>query len=275
MNYKKLMTHCMVLGAFAFGFCYWQNNHIQVTKHTYTTNIPEDLDGFTITQVSDLQSKSFGADQNSLLEKVAQTNPNIIVITGDLIDRNHTDIEASMTFIAGARKIAPIYFVTGNHEHQSGVWEELSDLLIEADVTILDNGKSIIEYNNEIITLIGLADKRVNPYYAEALSTLTQGMNPNGLTILLSHRPELFESYAEYPIDLAFTGHAHGGQIRLPFVGGLFAPNQGFFPEYTSGAYEINDTTMYVSRGLGNSTFPIRFGNRPEIVVVTLEAEEM
>lgn len=275
MNYKKILGACLAFGVCAFGFCYWQNNGIQITKHTYTNDIPEGLDGFIITQVSDLQSKTFGKNQETLLEKVAETNPNIIVVTGDLIDRNHTDIEASMAFIEGARKIAPIYFVSGNHEHQSEEWDGLVDLLVEADVTILDNGKSILQYNGETITLIGLADPKVNPYYTEALSTLTQGKNEDGLTILLSHRPELFETYTEYPIDLAFTGHAHGGQIRLPFVGGLFAPNQGFFPEYTIGSYEENGTTMYVSRGLGNSTFPIRIGNRPEIVVVTLESEEI
>ncbi len=275
MDYKNIIRKCVFVATFGFGFLYWQNNGIEVNQHVYATNIPKNLDGFTITQVSDLQSKSFGKNQKTLLAKVADTNPDVIVVTGDLIDRNHTDIEASMAFIEGAREIAPIYFVSGNHEHQSGEWDELSEMLVNANVTVLDNGKSILSYNDENMVLVGLTDPRANPYYEEALETLMKGMDEDAFTILLSHRPELFDVYAEHSIDLAFTGHAHGGQIRLPKIGGIFSPNQGFFPDYTSGAYEENDTTMYVSRGLGNSTFPIRLNNRPEILVVTLETEEV
>ena len=178
-----------------------------------------------------------------------------------------------MDFIKQITRIAPVYFVSGNHEHQSGAWEELSDLLVEEGVTVLNNGKSVIERNGETITLLGLADKKVNQHYDKMLHTLMAGQE-DSFNILLSHRPELFEAYVQENIDLAFTGHAHGGQIRIPFLHrGIFAPHQGFFPKYTEGMHEKDGTVMVVSRGLGNSSFPFRIFNRPELVEVTLEKE--
>ncbi|KXL52731.1 putative metallophosphoesterase [Anaerotignum neopropionicum] len=272
MKYLKTKIACTFICL--AGFLYWQNNGLMLTQHTYSKNVPEGLDGYKILQVSDLQNKSFGQNQERLLKKIRNGAPDIIVITGDLIDRNRTDLDVAMIFVDKAVNIAPVYYVSGNHEHQSGCFDELSEKLIAAGVTILENGKSIVERNGATIEIIGLADKSVNPYYAQVLSTLTKGENENSFHVLLSHRPELFETYVENGVDLAFTGHAHGGQIRLPFIGGIFAPNQGFFPSYTVGIYEENNTAMVVSRGLGNSTFPFRIFNRPELVMVTLKYEK-
>ncbi|WP_312043947.1 metallophosphoesterase [Anaerotignum sp.] len=257
------------------GFLYWQNNGLTLTQTTYSKKVPKGFDGYKILQVSDLQNKRFGQNQERILEKIRNAAPDIIVITGDLIDRNRTNLDSAMVFVEGAVNIAPIYYVSGNHEHQSGYFEELSEQLTEAGVTVLDNGKSVLQKNGDTIALIGLADKRVNPYYQAVLSTLTKGREEDTFQILLSHRPELFETYVESGVNLVFTGHAHGGQIRLPFLGGIFAPNQGFFPTYTSGLYEKKDTGMIVSRGLGNSTFPFRIFNRPELVMVTLSCENI
>lgn len=266
---KKRTAKALGFGIAMGVFFYWQNNGLVLTELTYKGNVPDVFDGYKILQVADLQNKVFGQEQSKLLRKMEEAAPDIIVVTGDLLDRNRTDVGEAVSFLQAAKKIAPIYFVSGNHEHQSGEWETLEEDLLREGVTILDNGKSVISRGDASITLLGLADKSVNPYYEQALHTLMAG--ESGLAILLSHRPELFDSYVSEGVKLVFTGHAHGGQIRIPGIGGLFAPHQGFFPKYTSGMYQAGDTAMVVSRGLGNSTFPIRFCNRPELVLVTLE----
>lgn len=271
MKFFKTKLTCTLFLAGAFLF--WQNNGLMLTKITYTKNVPHGFHNYKILQVSDLQNKAFGQNQEQLLSKIKNVAPDIIVITGDLIDRNRTNLDTAMIFIEEAVNIAPVYYVSGNHEHQSGQFHELEKRLINANVTVLENGKSVIHRNGDTLEIIGLADKRVNPYLNQALSTLKSDENER-FSILLSHRPELFETYVENGVDLAFTGHAHGGQIRLPFIGGIFAPNQGFFPDYTSGIYEKENTAMVVSRGLGNSTFPFRIFNRPELVLVTLNHQD-
>ncbi|WP_352399171.1 metallophosphoesterase [Anaerotignum sp.] len=271
MNYFKTKIACSFIGM--AGFLYWQNNGLMLTPKTLCKNVPQGFDGYKILQVSDLQNKAFGKNQEKLLRKITNATPDIIVITGDLIDRNRTNLNLAMDFVDNAVHIAPVYYVSGNHEHQSGYFDELIERLTNAGVTVLENGKSIIERNGDAIELIGLADKRVNPYYEQVLSTLLKGCHEGRFQILLCHRPELFQTYVKKGLNLVFTGHAHGGQIRLPWIGGIFAPNQGFFPTYTSGIYEKGRTTMMVSRGLGNSTFPFRIFNRPELVQVTLVKE--
>lgn len=273
MKYKKTMC-CIGAGLLMGAFLYWQNNGLMLTQMTYKGDIPAAFDGCKILQVADLQNKVFGKNQEPLIRKIEQSCPDIIVMTGDLLDRNRTDVDVAVDFIKDIVHIAPVYFVSGNHEHQSGEWDTLADALVEQGVTILNNGKSIIERNGETITLLGLADKKVNQHYDKILHTLMAGQE-DSFNILLSHRPELFETYVKENIDLAFTGHAHGGQIRIPFLKqGIFAPHQGFFPKYTEGMHEKDGTVMVVSRGLGNSTFPFRIFNRPELIEVTLRLEQ-
>lgn len=270
MKYKK--TIGCVCAVLLTAFLYWQDNGLMMTKMTYAGDIPQNFNGYKIMHVSDLQNKVFGRNQKPLLKKIKASAPDIIVFTGDLLDRhqNRTDVDSAMAFIHEIVKAAPVYFVSGNHEHRSGEWDILLEELIAAGVTVLDNGKSIIDRNGETITLIGLADKSVNQYYDKMLHTLMSGQE-DSFNILLSHRPELFETYVKENVDLAFTGHAHGGQIVIPFLRqGIFAPHQGFFPKYTEGMYEKDGTVMVVSRGLGNSSFPFRIFNRPELIEVTL-----
>ena len=270
MKYKKTIG-CICGGLLLGAFLYWQDNGLMLTKMTYQGDIPAGFHGYKILQVADLQNKTFGENQEPLLRKIQQSAPDIIVLTGDLLDRNKTDVDAAMNFIEEIMNIAPVYFVSGNHEHQSGEWERLSDEMVQAGVTILNNGKSVIQKNGDTITVLGLSDKSVNRHYDKMLHTLMSGQE-DSFNILLSHRPELFETYAVEGVDLVFTGHAHGGQIRIPFLHqGIFAPHQGFFPKYTEGMHEKNGTVMVVSRGLGNSTFPFRIFNRPELVEVTLQ----
>lgn len=265
-----------------FIFSIWQNNSIVISSFNYSSSeIPKDFDNFKIVQISDLHNKVFGKEQFKLLEKVKELSPDIIVITGDMIDRRRYNLENAMYFIDKAVKVAPIYYVSGNHEAWSYKYSEVRNKLIKAGVHIIDDERIAIKKNNSIINILGLSDPAfVTSSYLNETDTskieenLLNWASLESFKILLSHRPELFDLYSSSNMDIVFSGHAHGGQIRIPFIGGLIAPNQGFFPKYTSGRYNSDNTTMFVSRGLGNSLFPIRIFNRPEIISVTLKVSK-
>ena len=260
-------------------FFIWQNNHILINKINYKNEkIPKAFNGFKILQISDLHNKNF---EGMLSKKIKSANPDIIVITGDIIDRHRTNVDIAIRFIEEIKDICSIYYISGNHENSSPHFDELKDKLKSNGVKILDNSSERIRINDESITLFGVADvtrnkwnkeymlyKR-NDYYRLIIDKLKKNSKEE-FSILLSHRPELINIYAEKNIDLAFTGHAHGGQVRLPLIGGLYSPGQGIFPKYTSGIHKITNTSLVVSRGLGNSGFPFRIFNRPEIVIVNL-----
>ena len=256
----------------------WGNTALEVNEYEVVSDrIPQDFEGFRIAQVSDLHNAEFGEGNEKLIQLRSQTDPDVIVITGDLIDSRHTDIEIALDFARQAVKIAPVYYVSGNHEARVHEYEDLKMGLAEAGVVILENQKVQITREGESITLMGIADPSFQEDYlfGDSESVARQAIEDlqnesDGYTILLSHRPELFDLYVDTGMDLVFSGHAHGGQFRLPFVGGLVAPNQGFFPKYDAGQFNEENTTMIVSRGVGNSIIPIRFNNRPEIVLVTL-----
>ncbi len=286
MNIKKLII-VMILLIFIITFCYWQNNNIVVTNIDYVNSkIPSGFNGYKILQISDLHNKEFGANQKNLISLTKEINPDIIVITGDLIDSRRTNkdnMNIATSYIKSAVDIVPVYYVSGNHESRSDLYDELKIIFEEYGVINMDNTHKNIQLNGVNISLLGLADICFNPIdnyeypnspfsFDEILGNL-KTESKNNFTILLSHRPELITLYAKENIDLVFSGHAHGGQIRLPFLGGIIAPDQGFFPKYTSGIHRLNSTSLVISRGLGNSLAPQRIFNRPELVVVTLSNE--
>ncbi|GAA0724604.1 metallophosphoesterase [Clostridium malenominatum] len=258
---------------------YSQNNSLVMTRHRVLNNkLPDSFNNFKIIHLSDLHSKTFGKDNNKIVNKIIKENPDIIVITGDLIDRRKYNEEKAMLLVEKIKDIAPIYYVTGNHEGWSGKFSSLEKKLNENGVIVLRNESIILRKGHEEISILGVDDP--------AFSTTGYGEDYKGnkiiedeiekikkagsFNILLSHRPELFNLYREKDIDLVFSGHAHGGQIIIPFIGGILSPNQGFFPKYYKGLYKESSTTMVVSRGLGNSVFPQRIFNNPEIVCVEL-----
>lgn len=259
-------------------FFSWQNNHITISQTDYVNSkIPDHFNGYRIVQISDLHNKKFGKDQKRLLTKIEKACPDIIVITGDLIDRRLYDLDTAMVFIKGAREIAPIYYVSGNHEAWSDDYQNIKTSLLNCGVEILDDKKVKLTKKGASIEILGLSDPAfLTSKYMDGTDTsrfeeyLEELSDEAIFQILLSHRPEFFHLYGDRKIDLIFSGHAHGGQIRLPFVGGLIAPGQGIFPQYTNGSYTRGRSTMFVSRGLGNSILPLRIFNRPEIVKVTL-----
>lgn len=258
----------------------WGNAALEVNEYEIASNrIPEAFNGFRIAQVSDLHNAEFGEGNSDLIELLSQTDPDIIVITGDLVDSRQTDIEIALEFARQVINISPVYYVTGNHEARVPEYENLRMGLEEAGVIVLENQKVILEREGESITLIGLDDPSFKEDYlfgdaaSVSRAALSELQNESdGYTVLLAHRPELIDTYVNAGVDLVFSGHAHGGQFRLPFIGGLVAPNQGFFPKYDAGLFSEENTTMIVSRGVGNSIIPVRFNNRPEIIIAELKS---
>lgn len=285
IKYKKIrILLIIILGATSISlFCVWQNNHITTTQINYSNvKIPDEFNGYTIVQVSDLHNKEFGKNQEYLLKKIRASSPDIIVVTGDLIDRRKYDLDTAIIFINGAMKIAPVYYVSGNHEAWSGDYKNISERLLSCGVQILDDNKVKLLKDEAMIEILGLSDPDfLTSDYMDGTNSskleehLARLSDDSVFQILLSHRPELFHLYVNESIDIIFSGHAHGGQFRIPFVGGLVAPDQGLFPRYTSGAYTQSQSTLIVSRGLGNSIMPVRLFNRPDIVVVTLQNEKL
>lgn len=269
--HKKILILILII-IILIPFCLYQNKHLVITTYTYESEkLGADLDGYWIVQISDLHNAEFGKENKKLLKTMRSCSPDIIVITGDLVDSNHTNVERAVAFVKEAVKIAPVYYVTGNHEYwlDPSENEQMMQGILAAGAYDLDDEAVRIEKGDSSFMLIGLDDQHLSD---ETLKNLRQEQK-NELSIVLAHEPQYLQNYANAGADLVLTGHAHGGQIRLPFVGGIVAPDQGFLPEYTLGKYNRADTEMIVSRGLGNSIIPVRLFNYPEVMCVELRCK--
>ena len=259
----------------------WGNTALELNTYTISSSkLPQSFDGYRIAHVSDLHNAEMGNDNERLLSMLRDADPDVIAITGDLIDSRDTDIEVALQFVREAVKIAPCYYVTGNHEARVNEYGELKTGMEAAGVIVLEDVRIEISLEGEAITLIGINDPSYQTDYLfgdseTVMNTKLEELHTENseFTVLLSHRPELFDTYVDQDIDLVLSGHAHGGQFRLPFIGGLAAPNQGLFPEYDAGIYTEDNTNMLVSRGVGNSIFPFRINNRPEVILIELQAK--
>lgn len=267
LSKKKKMLIWAIIAIILLVFCWWQNNMLTVSEYTYSSpKVAKELDGFRIVQISDLHNKDFG---NRLINKINELNPDIIIITGDIVDSNHTNIDTALEFAEKSAKTAPSYYVTGNHEYWLAIpeREKLMNGLESAGVNILNDKTIRIEYDNKSFNLTGLDDNTLMSDFRNILPT-----DKSSLNILLAHEPQYITSYSTWgSVDLVLTGHAHGGQFILPFVGGVIAPDQKLFPEYTDGMHKSADTSMIISRGLGNSIIPLRLFNFPDIVCIDLK----
>ena len=269
--HKKILILILII-IILIPFCLYQNKHLVITTYTYESEkLGADLDGYRIVQISDLHNAEFGKENKKLLETIRSCSPDIIIITGDLVDSNHTNVERAVAFVNEAVKIAPVYYVTGNHEYwlDPSENEQMMQGILAAGAYDLDDEAVRIEKGDSSFLLVGLDDQHLSD---ETLKNLLQEQK-NELSIVLAHEPQYLQNYSNAGADLVLTGHAHGGQIRLPFVGGIVAPDQGFLPEYTSGKYNSTDTEMIVSRGLGNSIIPVRLFNYPEVMCVELRCK--
>lgn len=276
---RRRMIILLILFSLA-GLLLWGNTALmRTTIRVSSQNLPDSFDGFRIAHISDLHNTEFGRNNEKLLSLLRDAKPSIIAITGDMIDSRDTKVEIALEFAREAVTIAPCYYVTGNHESRVPEYRTLKEGLLSLGVSVLEDASARIQRSGESITVLGVQDPSFQTSYLfrDANSAMEQKLSTlmpeeNTFTLLLSHRPELFEVYAEAGVDLTLSGHAHGGQFRIPFLGGLVAPNQGFFPEYDAGLYTRGSTNMVVSRGLGNSIIPLRINNRPEVVLIELDS---
>lgn len=235
--------------------------------------LPESFDGFKIVQLSDLHGAEFGEDGMELVDKVGSLEPDIIALTGDFVT-DEGDLAAVKKLVGRLTELCPVYFVSGNHEFGSGLAIKVRNILERAGVKYLSNEYLTINRGDDEILLGGVEDPLA---YADMLSPdeLAQKMNdaaPDAFKILLGHRNYWMTEYPELPVDLIFCGHAHGGLIRIPGVGGLIGTDRRLFPDFDAGQFNNGRYTLIVSRGLGNSVPIPRIFNRPEIVCVELSS---
>ena len=246
----------------------------------YYDNLPSAFDGYRIVLLADLHGAEHGEDNERLVQRIREADPDIITIAGDLIDDyqpgNTLDqqMEIVETLVSQLVEIAPVYFVTGNHEWATGMVHELFAMLEENGVIVLRNQYRTISIGGDSIVLAGVDDPNgpadmIRP--AELVEQVRASENTDFI-IMLSHRNNNLRLYSELGVDLVLSGHAHGGMVRLPFTDGLVGPHGELFPTYTSGVYTRGDTNMVVSRGLGNHFGWTRFLNNPQVVVVELRA---
>ncbi len=272
-----------------------QNHKLELTGYKYKSKkIPEVFEGFRIIHLSDMHNCVYGKEADELIGIVKRNRPDIVVITGDAFDSRRRQYFDSLDIIEKLSSFVDIYFVCGNHEELSpDLKETFLKKISSFGVKILDGETEEIKRNNSTIYLSGVADfakyanemnlfekayqkdlscdeiDEMKARFKEAVNSVGEG-KPKGFNILLSHRPEMYETYSENGFDLVFCGHAHGGQFIIPPIGAIYSPGQGFLPKYSEGAHSFGDTTVIVSRGLGNSSFPLRLNNRPQIIVTEL-----
>ncbi len=269
-SFLKLMV--LILFVLLSVFTVWSSLEIETTYYSYSNDkIPQSFKGFKIAHVSDFHNSSFG---DEIIEILKDNKPDIIAITGDVIDSYDTKIEVSVNFIKELIEIAPCYFVMGNHEARIEDYDSFKLQIESFGVVVLEDEATETSKNGESISIYGVCDPSFFVDYleddneAQIIEQLNSLKVSENFNILLSHRPEFFEYYVEKEFDLVLSGHAHGGQFRLPLIGGLFAPGQGLFPKYDAGEFEKNGTTMFISRGFTNGAFRIRFNNRPQVIFI-------
>lgn len=242
---------------------------IDVTHYNYKSGkLPLEFNGFKIVQISDLHNKNFGKNQSELIHLIKKENPDIIVLTGDIVDEDHDNLKSVEDLLMGIKDISPVYFVSGNHEQCREAqiqYSKLKLLLNDYGVTILNDNSHIITINNSSITLTG------SQYYGEYTGSKLPKADKDSFNILLCHDNNVIDTIYDYGYDIILSGHCHGGIIRLPYLGGVIGNSRNLFPKYDAGVFEKGNCTQYISRGLGDADVP-RFYNPPELVVITLHS---
>jgi uncharacterized protein len=244
---------------------------LQITYYTYKNKkIPQEFNNYRIVQISDLHCKSFGNKNEKLIAAVKNLKPDLIVLTGDMIDGKHPDISPVEYFLSGIANVAPVYSVSGNHEFDLAArYTELKSLYQAYGVTNLDDSQAAIAKDGSTFTLYGLSADRMDILYNRGA---LPEVDANSFSLVLYHYSNHFDYFTDTGFDLLLAGHTHGGIIRFPFIGGLIGNDGSLFPKYDSGLFTLGTVTMVSSRGLGDADIP-RFYNRPEIVCINLQSE--
>ena len=273
MKKKSVFIICIILivGILTVSF------DVRLKTVVYTIKTPKITEKMKIALVADLHSCSYGKNQNRLLNEIEKYQPDAVMLGGDIFDDVLDDNNARV-FIEKMAEKYKTYYVSGNHEWWSGGMQSVFDYLSSKGVVVLRGNSELLKIGENVITISGIDDPEVNRYdsthvaWEEQLEQAGESLESNHLNILLTHRPEYANEYFRYDFDVVLSGHAHGGQFRIPFIlNGLYAPNQGFFPKLAGGIYDFDGRKLIVSRGLAReSTRLPRIFNRPELVFVNL-----
>ena len=273
---KKRWLWVLLLAALLAGFTWQQNFTLQVEPVELSFSaLPEEFDGLRVAQLSDLHGRSFGRGNCRLLQCLARAQPDLICISGDLFDEK-TDLAMLEPLLTGLVKIAPVYYVTGNHEWQVPGLSSVLRRMRDWGVTVLQNDYVLLRRGAAELAVAGVDDP-CGPADAKPpaqLVTELHAAHPEDFILMLSHRNDELPLWAHMGVQTVLCGHGHGGIVRLPGIGAVFGTHMDLFPDYTAGLYEKDGTAMVVSRGLGGSRkLPLRIGNRPEVVTVVLRTE--
>lgn len=267
---KRLIIFAAFMAAIFFFVAAGLNNGLTATDYSLQSdkvNAP-----VRIAILTDLHSCFFGEGQEELIARIEEENPDIILMSGDIAD-DRVSHDGTLRLLEAIGPRYDCFYVTGNHEIWSGEAEEIKAMFREYGVAVLEGDSVSVEVNGTTLNICGVDDPDIGwARFVEQLEAAAQAVDEEAFTVLVSHRPELIDMYAQYGFDLVVSGHAHGGQWRIPFlIKGVYAPNQGYFPAYTSGFYRSGETQMLVSRGLSRESTSIpRFYNPPEVVLLTL-----
>ena len=274
-NKYKISVLLLILFVFIIISC----NTISTKIYRTETPMLEEQNNIKIVLVSDLHSTIYGKDQIKLINMIKDINPDLIVLSGDIFD-DVVPMTGTQLLLGGISGIAPIYYVTGNHEYWSHNIQAMREVLVSYGVIILADTYTIIKIHNNEIVIAGIEDpdKKFyeSPTYnqSDSMENAFRELDEVSLyKILIAHRPEMIEDYKKYSFDLVLSGHTHGGQARIPYImNGLYAPNQGFFPKYAGGVYTHGNLTHIISRGLSINPRLPRIFNPPELVIVIIES---
>lgn len=274
MKKIRRLLALLALFALAAGFVYWQNFTLQVEPvELFFESLPPQFDGLRVAELSDLHGRSFGENNVRLLRTLQKARPDMICICGDLFDEK-TDLTMLEPLLTGLTDIAPVYYVTGNHEWQVKNLREILRKMRAWGVTVLENEGRVLSRGGAEMVVAGVHDP-CGPYDMKTPAALVRELRSaqgNDFILMLSHRNDELAMWSQLGVQLVLSGHCHGGVVRLPFVGGVFGTRRELFPEYDAGVYRQDGTTLFVSRGLGYTNVHFRLFNRPHVPIMILRS---
>lgn len=274
MKKIRRLLALLALFALAAGFVYWQNFTLQVEPvELFFESLPPQFDGLRVAELSDLHGRSFGKNNVRLLRTLQKARPDMICICGDLFDEK-TDLTMLEPLLTGLTDIAPVYYVTGNHEWQVKNLREILQKMRAWGVTVLENEGRVLSRGGAEMVVAGVHDP-CGPYDMKTPAALVRELRSaqgNDFILMLSHRNDELAMWSQLGVQLVLSGHCHGGVVRLPFVGGVFGTRRELFPEYDVGVYRQDGTTLFVSRGLGYTNVHFRLFNRPHVPIMILRS---
>lgn len=273
MRRRKTAVLLVLTALLAAGFLLWGNCSLQTTETALVSPaLPPAFDGLRIVELADLHGRVFGRGSRRLLAAVRRAEPDLICIDGDLFDE-HTDLAMLPPLLRGLCAIAPVYYVTGNHEWRVPGLRGILAQMRACGVTVLQDDWRVLRRGEDALVLAGTDDpcgpaERKTP--AELIADIRAGAGEAAFLLLLTHRNDQLPQWSALGVQAVLAGHCHGGVVRLPFVGGLFGTDRRLFPAWDAGLYRQGETALYVSRGLGYTNVHFRLFNRPEVAVIVL-----